>query len=67
MDAVNADKLCAYMGLLILMGFVKLPSLRDFWKKDKVFNYPPIAKVMSRDRFLEIHHYLTLCTRLSRL
>ena len=45
--AVNADELCAYMRLLILMGFVKLPSLRDYWKKDKVFNYPPIANVMS--------------------
>ena len=56
--AVNADELCAYMGLLILMVFVKLPSLRDYWKKDKVFNYPPIANVMSRDRFLEIHRYL---------
>ena len=56
--AVNADELCAYMGLLILMGFVKLPSLRDYWKKDRVFNYPSIVNVMSRDRLLEVHRYL---------
>ena len=45
--AVNADELCAYMRLRILMGFVKLPSLQDYWKKDKVFNYPRIANVTS--------------------
>ena len=56
--AVTTNELCAYMGCMILMGFIKLPSLRDYWKKDRVFRYPPIADVISRDRFLAIHHYL---------
>ena len=56
--AVTADELCAYMGFMILMGLVKLPSLRDYWKKDRVFHYPPIADLISRDRFLAIHRYL---------
>ena len=56
--AVTAAEMYAYMGFMMLMGIVKLPSVRDYWKQDLVLRYLPIADLISRDRFLEIHRYL---------
>ena len=43
---------------MILMGINKLPSLYDYWKKDPVYNYAPVASKISRDRFEEISRFL---------
>ena len=51
-------ELCAYMGFMILMGIVRLPTLRDYWKKDEVYHYSAVANRISRDHFLNLHHYL---------
>ena len=40
------------------MGTVHLPSLYDYWKNDEVYHYSPIARRISFNRFLELHHYL---------
>ena len=40
---VTIDELKAYMGFMILMGLVKLPSIPDYWKRDEVFNYESIS------------------------
>ena len=48
----------AYTGFMILMGLVKMPSIYDYWQKDDIFHYAPIANKISRDRFFEIHRYL---------
>ena len=55
---ITLEELQAYMGFMILMGIVKLPSMYDYWKKDEVFHYAPVANKISRDRFLEIHRFL---------
>ena len=39
-------------------GFCQTAFFTGLLEKDKVFNYPPIANVMSRARFLEINCYL---------
>ena len=52
------EELCAYLGFMILMGIVRLPTLRDYWKKDEVFHYSTLAKRIPRDRFLDLHRYL---------
>ena len=57
-DKVTADELHAYFGFMVLMGMVSLPSIRDYWKKDEVFNYRPITSRISRSRFLDIHRFL---------
>ena len=57
-NPISIDEIKAYMGFMILMGLVKLPSLNDYWKKDEVFHYTPIADRISRDRFYEISRYL---------
>ena len=48
----------AYMEFMILMGIVHLPSIYDYWKKDEIFHYSPVASRISRDRFFELHRYL---------
>ena len=32
------EELEAYMEFMVLMGLVKLPSVYDYWRKDKVFH-----------------------------
>lgn len=48
----------AYTGFMILMGLVKMPSMYDYWQRDEIFHYAPIANKISRDRFFELHRYL---------
>ena len=55
---VTVSELQAYMGFMILMGIVHLPSLYDYWKKDAIFHYSPVASRISRDGFFELHRYL---------
>ena len=57
---VTIEELKAFVGFMILMGMVNLPSLADYWSKDSTFRYSPVADRISRDRFLEIHRYLHL-------
>ena len=54
----NVAELQAYFGLYILMGLVKEPEIRDYWAKDPIFAYHPIADRISRRRFEEISRYL---------
>ena len=55
---ITVDELCAYFGFMILMGIVRLPSLGDYWKKDMIYHYTPVAERISRDRFYDLHQYL---------
>ena len=57
-EKVNRDDILAYMGIMVMMGLVDRPSLHDYWRRDPLYYCPPIAEIMSRDRFLEIHRYL---------
>ena len=57
-DKITVPELTAYFGFLILMGLVPLPALADYWSKDEVFHYKPIASKISRDRFFELGRYL---------
>ena len=55
---ITVEELQAYMGFMILMGLVKLPSIYDYWQKDETYHYSPIASRITRDRFFELHRYL---------
>ena len=57
-DKVTVEELCAYLGFMLLMGVVHLPSLYDYWKNNEVYHYSPIASKISRNRFLQLHRYL---------
>ena len=47
-NEITVEELCAYMGFMLLMGVVHMPSLYDYWKKDEVYNYSPVASRISR-------------------
>ena len=55
------EELKAFLGLLISMSIHRLPSLQDYWSSNWVLGVPPFAKVMPRNRFLEIWNNLHLC------
>ena len=40
------------------MGINQQSSMDDYWKKDPIHNYKPIAQRISRDRFRDISRYL---------
>ena len=46
------------MGFMILMGIVRLPTIRNYWNKDAVFYCSPVANKITRDRFLDLNRYL---------
>ena len=52
------EELEAYLGFMILMGIVQMPSIRDYWSKHETFHYKPIASCISRNRFLDVHRFL---------
>ena len=54
----SVDELKAYFGFQILMGFNRLPEIRDYWSTNSYFHYFPIASRISRNRFLEIQRFL---------
>ena len=55
---ITVQELTAYMGFMILIGLVKLPSIADYWKKDMIYHYLPIASRISSDRFIDLNRYL---------
>ena len=52
------EELTALMGFMLLMGIVHLPSLPDYWKRDVVRHYAPVATRISRNRFFDLQRYL---------
>ena len=55
---ITVDEVKAYLGFIILMGLVRLPSIYDYWSTNLVYHYSPTADRIPRDRFFEIHRYL---------
>ena len=55
---ITCEEMIAYFGFMILMGIVRLPKIEDYWKKDEVYYYAPIASKITRERFREIARYL---------
>ena len=52
----------AFIGLVIAMGIIKLPSLHLYWiKKNWIFDIVSFNKIMARDRFKQIWRYLHFC------
>ena len=55
---VTPSELEAYMGFNFLMGLNPKPSIPDYWRRDTIYHYPPIADRISRDRYHDISRYL---------
>ncbi|CAI6367919.1 unnamed protein product [Macrosiphum euphorbiae] len=50
----------AFLGILIIMGFHRLPSLRLYWSANENFYNLRISNIMTQKRFLNILRYLHL-------
>ena len=55
---VKEEDILAFLGFTVLMGINQLPSIKDYWRKDKYFHYSPIADRITRDRFQQILRFL---------
>lgn len=58
---VSYDELCAFFGMVILMGLHPLPSLELYWSTDEFYGNPVIQKVMTCKRFKKILENLHVC------
>ena len=56
----DVEEMRAYLGFYILMGMVREPEIRDYWSRDELLHYSPIARRISRARFEEISRYFHL-------
>ena len=54
----NKEEFFNFFGLLLLMGFIRLPTIREYWKKDSSFKIPLFYEIMSCKRF-EVHYTCT--------
>lgn len=52
------EEIKAFLGITILMGYHRLPSMRDYWSADTDLSVPFVASVMSRERFEMIRKVL---------
>nr|XP_039264876.1 piggyBac transposable element-derived protein 4-like isoform X2 [Styela clava] len=59
---VDAEEMYAFIGLVILMGIIRLPTVDIYWqKKNWILDVPSFNEVMSRKRFRDIWRYLHFC------
>ncbi|CAI6376091.1 unnamed protein product [Macrosiphum euphorbiae] len=57
---LSVPELQAFIGILIIMGFNRLPSMRLYWSDDENFHSKRIADIMPVKRFLKIIRFLHL-------
>lgn len=50
---ITKEDITAFTGFHFLMGLNPKPTLYDYWSRDPVYNYPPIADKISRNRYLQ--------------
>ena len=57
---VTKEEMEAFIGILILMGIVKLPRLKMYWREDVLLHQKSISSIMPRTRFLQLMRYFHL-------
>ena len=55
---VSKDEMRKFIGLVLHMGLVSMPTYKHYWKKDKLFQNNFFPSVMSRERFQLIMRFL---------
>ncbi|CAM4832794.1 unnamed protein product, partial [Rotaria magnacalcarata] len=48
---INENQIHAFLGLLFIMGFHKLPRIRDYWSQDRNLFTSAVANTMTRNEF----------------
>ncbi|KAL4083594.1 hypothetical protein QTP88_028910 [Uroleucon formosanum] len=54
----TSEEMKAFIGILIIMGFHSLPSIRHYWSNDKNFFCDRVASIMTVKRFLKLVRFL---------
>jgi hypothetical protein len=54
---VTPAEMRAFLGVLYLMGYLKLPAYNKYWTIDPLLEIPGFRKIMSRDRFTNIMRF----------
>lgn len=52
----DSDEIEQYLGVLLKMGIVAMPRYRMYWSRE--LRFPPVADVMSRNRFDELGKHI---------
>ena len=55
---ITVEELKAFLGFAILMGIDHLPSVNDYWSRDPLLHYAPMADRIPRWCFRKISRYL---------
>ena len=58
---VNHQEMCQFLGILLHMGCVKLPTFEYYWSTNVLYRFPMFSKVMPRNRFqliLQFWHFV---------
>ncbi|CAF1690740.1 unnamed protein product, partial [Adineta ricciae] len=48
---IDQNQMQAFLGILLIMGFHKLPRIRDYWSQDKNLHTPVVADTVARKEF----------------
>ena len=56
--STTLDELKAFFGIHTVMGFHRVPSMRDYWSSDPLLQVPYIANVMPLKRFEELRAFV---------
>ena len=51
---ISEEKFCAFLGINLLMGIIKLPAMKIDWPVDEGLGNSLVQKAMTRARFLEL-------------
>ncbi len=56
---LSLEEMKAFIGIVLAMGLVRLPKMKDYWRKTcKILYLPTFSDIMPRNRFLQIYRYL---------
>jgi len=55
---ITKEELIAFVGIILAMGVVQLPSADDYWSIDPILAHPWFRSVFTRFRFRQILRYL---------
>ena len=54
---VNENEMKLFLGILLNMGQVKLPTMEYYWSLSSIYKFPLFSNIMSRSRFQLLLHF----------
>lgn len=58
---VTANEMQVFVGLLLYMGLVRYPSIKDYWRQHPLYNNTVAPAAMARERFKSIRRSWCFC------